>query len=122
MGSDAGISRPLVDVFINPSEKSTKEKKLLIESHQRRAKSYFDQENMGTLYPNLFKILWYSTLPCFKLPGLTEKSMIKSCSFKGKKLDCENPFRKVPTDMDMCCAFHAKHVLKESNYLNLLTL
>ena len=113
-------SKPLVDIFINPSEESTMEKKLLIESHHKRAKAYFDQANMATLYPNLFRILWYSTLPCFELPGLTQKFMTKSCSFGGHTIDCAKLFRKVPTDMGMCCALNNKNVFKESTYSKLI--
>ena len=56
---------PGVDIFLNPAKKS--EKIQIVEAKQGVAKAYFKSSNMADLYPNLFRILWQSTLPCFKV-------------------------------------------------------
>ena len=111
----ADPSLPLIDIFINPSENSTTKKNFMIESQEKKAKDYFKQADMKKLYPNLFKLLWYSSLPCIALPGLSTEYMIKSCEFAGEKVGCEKIFNKVPTDLGMCCAFKSEVAVKESS-------
>ena len=56
---------PGVDIFLNPAKEIEKTK--VVEAKQGIAKAYFNSSNMAVLYPNLFRILWQSTLPCFKV-------------------------------------------------------
>ena len=76
---------------------------------------------MLDLYPKLFKLLWYSTLPCYELPVLSKEFMIKSCELAGEEVNCKDMFQKVPTDLGMCCAFNTGQTLKDSNYRRLIT-
>ena len=56
---------PGVDIFLNPAKAD--EKKNIVEAKQGIAKDYFNTSDMAELYPNLFRILWQSTLPCFEV-------------------------------------------------------
>ena len=52
---------PLVDIFVNPSKKERR--RTIIEEQQNKAENFFTSSNMSMLYPNLFKLLWYASLP-----------------------------------------------------------
>ena len=54
---------PNIDIFVNP--KRAKELTAIANKKRLIAKTYFDKSNMATLFPELFRILWRSTLPCF---------------------------------------------------------
>ena len=82
----------MFDIFINPSKKSYKND--IIEKQQTKAKDYFKRSNMQSLYPNLFEILWYASLPCSPMQGLDTEFMIKSCELAGKKINCSKIFTK----------------------------
>ena len=56
---------PGVDIFLNPAKAD--EKTNIVEAKQGIAKDYFKTSDMAELYPNLFRILWQSTLPCFQV-------------------------------------------------------
>ena len=109
---------PLIDIFINPNKRSNKIQ--LAQKLQRRAKDYFESSNMTDLYPNLFEILWYASLPCTHLAGLDNEFMIKSCEIGGIKFDCSELFTKIPTDLGMCCSLNTRNALKKSIYTTLL--
>ena len=55
---------PGIDFFLNPARNRQKEK--IIKTKKDFAKNYFKESDMQTLYPELFRILWESTLSCFK--------------------------------------------------------
>ena len=74
---------------------------------------------METLYPELFHLLWESTLPCFK-DGNNKEHMLLSCELLGVKVNCSDIFTKVPTDVGMCCALNVEDLLEESEYKNLV--
>ena len=66
-------------------------------------KSMFDKVDKTSSYESLFSMLWYSTLPCFDLNGVTsetdgEKSILKSCFWRGVKISCSAIFNTFPTD------------------------
>ena len=54
---------PDVDVFLNPTKENLREK--VVSQKEENAKKYFDNVDMKSLYPELFDILWESSLPCF---------------------------------------------------------
>ena len=56
---------PGIDLFLNPDKEA--EKMNIVQTKQGIAKEYFSSSDMASLYPNLFRILWQSTLPCFKV-------------------------------------------------------
>ena len=74
---------------------------------------------MKKLFPNLFKILWFSSLPCSEHQQ-HEHSLIRSCEVANRKIDCAKIFTKIPTDSGMCCALNADNALKPSQYTELV--
>ena len=107
------LGLPDVDVFLNPAKKSFINE--VIREKKEIAKNYFSTVDMKSLYPELFRILWESSLPCFKSPG-NEEAMLVSCQLAGLELNCSDLFRKVPTDTGMCCALNIMNPLKNSKY------
>ena len=85
----------LLDVFLNPEKiDKTEEIKTLFSS---LTKSFFESADMATAYPNLFKLLWYSNIPCFK-NNITDAYLLKKCIWQGKEYKCSELFKQVPTD------------------------
>ena len=62
-----------LDVFFNPTEEDTKLGDAFIE----QMKKFFQAENFTSVYPNLFKLLWFSSTPCRAFPGITETPLLK---------------------------------------------
>ena len=56
---------PKVDIFLDPDK--TGEADMIAAKKQDIATTYFQRSNMKKLFPELFRVLWQSTLPCF--PG-----------------------------------------------------
>ena len=74
---------------------------------------------MQTLYPELFRLLWESTLPCFKEEN-KEEHMVLSCELAGVEVNCSDLFIRVPTDTGMCCALNVDNSLRASEYRDLV--
>ena len=70
---------------------------------------------MQTLYPELFRILWESTGPCFKEENIEEHMMLL-CEVGGVEVNCSDIFTRVPTDSGMCCALNVEDSLRSSDY------
>lgn len=60
-------------------------------------KQFFENADMAKAYPNLFKLLWFSNIPCFK-KNVTSSYLLKKCLWQGKEHDCKDLFRQIPTD------------------------
>ena len=85
----------LLDMFLNPEKiDKTEEIKILFSS---LIKTYFASADMATAYPNLFKLLWYSNIPCFK-NNVTNAYLLKKCIWQGVEYNCSDLFQQVPTD------------------------
>ena len=108
---------PNVDVFLNPAKKGFKEK--VIREKKEIAENYFSTVDMQSLYPELFRILWESTLPCFGAPE-NEEHLLLSCQLAESEVNCSDLFTKVPTDAGMCCALNTVDPLKGSMYQRLV--
>ena len=108
---------PDVDVFLNPTK--TRYMEGIIEEKQQIAKSYFDTVEMQSLYPELFSILWESTLPCYGSEE-SDEHMVLSCQLAGAKVNCSDIFTKVPTDIGVCCALNSLDSLRNSEYKQLV--
>ncbi len=75
-------------------------------------------------FKSLMTALWYSQLPCFDVKNVTakkdgEKSMLKTCQWKGLPIVCSAIFKTLPTDDGMCCVFNfekAEKIFKDSEY------
>ena len=109
---------PSVDVFLNPEKDKYKED--LIQKTKEIAKSYFEASDMQSLYPELFRILWFSTLPCFGGENKDGDHMLLSCGLAGSKVNCSDLFKRVPTDSGMCCALNVVDSLRVSEYQSLI--
>ena len=120
---DVASRLPAIDVFLNPAKELAKKK--LIKDKKNVAKKYFRDSNMQTLYPELFRILWESTLPCFKEEN-NEEHMLLSCELAGVELSCEDYFTRIPTDRGMtvipgmCCALNVESSLRSSENNSLI--
>ena len=108
---------PPVDIFLNPAKELYREN--IITEKKGVAKNFFENANMRTLYPELFRILWDSTLPCFKEEN-EEEHMMLSCEVAGVEVNCSNLFIRVPTDTGMCCALNVDDSLRVSEYKELV--
>ena len=115
--TDLARTLPAIDIFLNPSRKEEKEN--IIKTKKKIAGDYFMKSNMQTLYPELFKILRHSTLPCFEEENKREH-MVVSCEIAGTKVNCSDYFTRVPTDTGMCCALNVENSLRESEYRELV--
>ena len=114
---DTAPTLPGIDIFLNPAKEQNKER--IIEEKKNLAKEFFNNSNMRTLYPELFRLLWESTLPCFKEEN-EEEHMLLSCELAGLEVDCSNFFTRVPTDSGMCCALNVDDSLRPSEYQELV--
>ena len=115
--NDSISELPGVDIFLNPSKEQEKEK--IVREKKDIAKNFFGNVNMQTLYPELFRILWDSTLPCFK-EERKEEHMMLSCEVAGVEVNCSDLFIRVPTDTGMCCALNVDDSLRVSEYQKLV--
>ena len=115
--SNETTSLPGVGIFINPAK--TDEKNNIVQEKQSLAKNYFNTSDMTTLYPELFKILWESTLPCFS--DGDKEHMLMGCEVAGVKVNCSDIFTRIPTDSGMCCALNTASALRASEYADLVS-
>ena len=68
----AASSLPLVDIFVNPDRE---EYRARVESTQRNITTdYFTPSRMKEVYPDLFRLLWHSSLPCYHQPNQSGKT------------------------------------------------
>ena len=114
---EEALELPVVDMFLNPEKQEAKA--TIVKEKMSVARTYFEDSDMGKLYPELFKILWFSTLPCFPQEGMDEH-MLLSCEIGGTKINCSNIFTKVPSDSGMCCALNSVESLRSSGYKDLV--
>ena len=79
------------------------------------------QEELAVAYPNLFRLLWKSALPCHLDPLSPDSPyMLKKCTWQGKQVNCSEIFTPVITDTGVCCAFNQRSNLKDSMYSRLV--
>ena len=55
---DQTLNLPAIDIFLNPAKEQTKEK--LIKKQKEIANNYFKENDMQSLYSELFRLLWES--------------------------------------------------------------
>jgi hypothetical protein len=63
-------------------------------------KDLFRRLNQTAVFKSMFSMLWYSTIPCFDVKGVTsetdgEKGMLRYCQWKGKPIPCSAIFTQV---------------------------
>ena len=114
---DEALELPIVDMFLNPERQDAKAR--IVKEKMTVAKTYFEASDMSKLYPELFKILWFSSLPCFPEEGMDEH-MLLGCEIAGTKINCSKIFTRVPSDSGMCCALNSAESLRSSGYKDLV--
>ena len=85
----------VLDIFLNPAKLAAKDQLRMLLSNLTR--QFFEAADMAAAYPNLFKLLWYSNIPCFK-NNVTEAYLLKKCVWQGVEHSCSDLFKQVPTD------------------------
>jgi hypothetical protein len=116
----------IFDAMLNPAEKLKLD--FAKEVFTNLAKSVILRIDLQASYKNIFSFLWYSSLPCFDLNGITslvpgERSLLKACHWRGTKMPCAALFNIFPTDRGMCCSFNmksAEQIFKTSAYSKLV--
>jgi hypothetical protein len=101
----------VLDLLLNPAmiSQASARAKENITAYQ----TLFNRLNKTSSFQFLFSTLWYSTMPCFDVKGLTsekqgEKSLLKFCQWKGVAVPCSAIFKTFPTERGMCCTFNMK--------------
>lgn len=111
-----------LNVVFDPSMKDKRDE---IEKEARNEYGLdFESMELKKSYHHLFQLLWYSQLPCFDVKNITskargERSLLKSCTWKGQSVSCSALFTLVPTDRGMCCSFNkenATNMFEEESY------
>ncbi len=111
--------KPEVDKLVNTDKEAVIARNKAMADLARGYKAMFRQINMTAAFDNIFGLLWYSTLPCYNIPGLSQYAMIKKCAWKGKTMNCSAIFETFPTDRGMCCTFNmdaAEKIFSESRF------
>ena len=123
------VSRNVADqlaVALDPIE--TYKLKIISNVIGKQTEEMFNKINKTAAYEGLFSMFWYSNLPCFDVNGITsrvegEKSLLRSCFWRGVKVPCAAVFSTFPTDQGMCCSFNMKaadEIFKKSTYSKLV--
>ena len=111
---------PNIDILINPELKSKREE---YEQYvMNKLRNFFKDRNSTKIYPNLFRLLWYTKTPCFDLFNMTgdHAHILKYCEWAGEEVDCQLLFEAVPTDVGICCSFNFNSSLTETVYAKLI--
>ena len=131
-----------MEIYLNPNKKDGAESTKAL--FRNLTKQFFENADMAKAYPNLFKLLWFSNIPCFK-NNVTSSYLLKKCLWQGVQHDCTDLFKQIPTDSGsntsifkyeqikcmcvrllfvllkgMCCAFNSKSALSKSAYSDLV--
>ena len=119
-GSGSRRTMPNIDFLLNPHKQGRREE---YENHVlERLMSFFEERNSSMLYPNLFRLLWYTKIPCFDLFNLTgdHAHTLKYCEWAGERVPCDHLFQAIPTDVGICCSFNFNSSMKETIYAKLI--
>jgi hypothetical protein len=99
------------DLSLDPKKQDDRKKAIVQKKLDFRDMMF--RLNQTNAFEALFSNLWYATLPCFDVKGITaerngERSIIKYCEWKGTPISCASIFDTFPTDRGMCCSFNMK--------------
>ena len=113
-------SLPNIDFLLNPRMRQKRDE--YEEKVMTRLKNFFAERNSTLLYPNLFRLLWYTKIPCFDLFNMSgdHAHVLKHCEWSGETVPCENLFQAIPTDVGICCSFNFNSSMKETVYAKLI--
>jgi hypothetical protein len=97
----------LINSLVDKNEKVKQQKSY--EGFQKQVKDQIEKSDMTQNFEAYFTMLWYSSLPCSDVDGITsevdgETASLKSCRWKGVPISCSLIFKKVATDRkDISC-------------------
>ena len=111
---------PNIDFLMNPTLQG--KRKEYEQYVINKLRNFFQDRNSTKIYPNLFRLLWYTKTPCFDLFNMTgeHSHVLKYCEWAGDQVDCEHLFQAVPTDVGICCSFNFNSSLTETVYAELI--
>lgn len=91
--ADSPPSLPNIDFLLNPQKKLKRND--YEELVMKRLLSFFQDRNSSMLYPNLFRLLWYTKIPCFDLFNISgdHAHVLKGCQWSGEQVPCEDLFQ-----------------------------
>jgi hypothetical protein len=102
------VKKSTIDWMVDPDIKANKTraiayKKAVMQNMMLRL-------NQTLAYETLFSILWYANLPCFDIKGITanrngDRSILKSCKWKGVDIPCSAIFTTFPTGLHLYIHF-----------------
>jgi len=90
----------------------------------------FQRIEMTQSYEAIVSSLWYGTLPCMIVEGISGRgsdsnsSILKNCTWRGIPIECAAIFTTFPTDLGMCCVFNLKaadEIYKGTKYTTLVS-
>ena len=102
---DKDLTSPFIDIFLDP--KKANEKQLILGRQQNISREYFI--HLDSVYPELFRLLWHSSLPCSPQPTSTNSSLVHSCQVAGQTVDCAALFTKFQPTLG-CAALSAPRI------------
>jgi amiloride-sensitive sodium channel len=104
-------TKSTLDFLLDPKYNAFKKQAVALK--EKNIKKQYKKLNQTMAFEAIFSNMWYSSLPCFDVKGITaesdgEKSILKYCEWKGIEIPCSAIFTKFPTDQGMCCSFNIK--------------
>ncbi len=112
--SDGSFAKPVTKPRLETlmSAALNRANKLAIAHKKAEMKDMMKRLNQSGSFESLFATLWYSSMPCYDVRGITSlskstlTSMLIYCEWKGVSIPCSEIFVSVPTDQGICCAFN----------------
>ena len=103
------VKKNTFDLLLDPKLKT--EKDIAVARKKKEFKDLMLRLDQTLSFDAIFSNLWYATLPCFDVKGVTaekngDKAVLKYCEWKGKAIPCAAIFTTFPTDRGMCCSFN----------------
>ena len=109
------VKKNTLDFILDPKLKSERDRE--IAKKKKEFKDLMLRLDQTQSFKAIFSNLWYATLPCFDVKGITaekngERGVLKYCEWKGKPISCAAIFNTSPTDRGMCCSFNMEEADK----------
>ncbi len=103
------VKKNTLDLILDPKLRS--ERTVAITKKKDEFKDMMSRLDQTDSFKAIFSNLWYATLPCYDIRGVTaekngEREVLKYCEWKGKPISCAAIFNTFPTDRGMCCSFN----------------
>ena len=104
------------------------QRKLVVAQKKAQIQDMTRRLDQTHAFKSIFSALWYASLPCFNVQGITANfadvgTLLKYCEWKGMTVPCSSIFTPFPTDIGMCCTFNmkaAEDIFQKNTYVDLL--